>query len=105
MESTRPSCGSTAAEAKAVALELAYRHTGLNQRQIGRHYGNITSMAVCMARRRFRKDQAERDPALQKRLARLEKEILAESQLEYLESDPVSSATPLPACQSWSRAV
>ena len=70
--------GQRAGEAKAVALELACRHTGLNQRQIGRHYGNITSMAVCMARRRFREDQAQQHPALQKMLARLEEEILAE---------------------------
>lgn len=70
--------GGRAGEGKAVALELACRHTGLNQRQIGRHYGNITSMAVCMARRRFREDQAQQDPALQKRLARLEEEILGQ---------------------------
>jgi REP-associated tyrosine transposase len=69
--------GRRAGEAKAVALELACRHTGLNQRQIGQHYGKITSMAVCMARRRFREDQAGQHPALQKRLARLEKKILA----------------------------
>ena len=70
--------GGRAGEAKAVALELACRHTGLNQRQIGRHYGKITSMAVCMARRRFREDQAQQDPALRKRLARLEEELLAQ---------------------------
>jgi hypothetical protein len=68
--------GRRAGEAKAVALELACRHSGLNQREIGRHYGQITSMAVCMARRRFREDQAEPDRALPERLARLEEEIL-----------------------------
>ncbi len=55
--------GRRAGEAKAVALELACRHTGLNQRQIGLHYGKITSMAVCMARRRFCEDQAQQYPA------------------------------------------
>ena len=46
--------GRSAGPAKAVALELACRLTDLNQRQIGAHYGGITSMAVSMARRRFR---------------------------------------------------
>jgi REP element-mobilizing transposase RayT len=46
--------GRHAGEAKAVAMELACRLTELNQRQIGTHYGGITSMAVCMSRRRFR---------------------------------------------------
>ena len=63
MVSIRPFCGSTAGEAKAVALELACRHAGLNQRQIGRHYGKITSLAVCMPRSRFRADQAQQYPA------------------------------------------
>jgi len=67
--------GRRAGEAKAVALELACRHTGLNQREIGSHYGDITSMAVCMARRRFREDQAGENPALQKMLAKLEQVI------------------------------
>jgi len=70
--------GRRAGPAKAVALELACRHTVLNQRQIGQHFGKITSMAVCMARRRFREDQASQDPALQQTLARLQEEILAE---------------------------
>ena len=70
--------GRRAGEAKALALELACRHTGLNQREIGRHYGNITSMAVCMARRRFREHQARDNPTLQKTLAKLEQNIITE---------------------------
>jgi len=70
--------GRRAGEAKALALELACRHTGLNQREIGRHYGNITSMAVCMARRRFREHQARDNPRLQKTLAKLEQDIITE---------------------------
>ena len=48
----------------------------MNQREIGRHYGNITSMAVCMARRRFREHQARDNPRLQKTLAKLEQNIM-----------------------------
>ena len=71
--------GRRAGEAKALAMELACRHSGLNQRQIGRHYGKISSMAVCMSRRRFREDQVRDDPSLQKRLAELEQRVLTES--------------------------
>ncbi len=70
--------GRRAGEGKAVALELACRHTGLNQRQIGRRYGGITSMAVCMARRRFREERAGENRALQRRLVKLERILLEE---------------------------
>jgi hypothetical protein len=63
--------GRRAGVAKAVAIELACRLTDLNQRQIGAHYGGITSMAVCMARRRFREDPAFGHAELQGRLDQL----------------------------------
>jgi hypothetical protein len=68
--------GRRAGEAKAVALELACRHTDLNQRQIGRHFGNITSMAVSMARRRFREPQSRENASLRKRLQQLEADLV-----------------------------
>jgi REP element-mobilizing transposase RayT len=49
--------GSRAGKAKQVALELACCLSGLTQRQIGKYYGGITSMAVCMARRKVRQDK------------------------------------------------
>ena len=68
--------GRRAGAAKAVALELACRLTELNQRQIGDHYGGITSMAVCMARRRFREDAAPEHAELRRRLEDLAAEFL-----------------------------
>jgi hypothetical protein len=43
--------------AKFVAVELACRLTGMTQRAIGPHYGNITSAAVSNIRRRLRQGQ------------------------------------------------
>jgi REP element-mobilizing transposase RayT len=68
--------GRRAGEAKAFAMELACRFTGLNQRQIGEHYGNVTSMAVCMARRRFREDDHPEKDRLRRLLSKLERRIL-----------------------------
>jgi len=64
--------GRRAGGAKALAIELACRLTDLNQRQIGVHYGGITSMAVCMARRRFRPEAAGAHVAIQRRLGEIE---------------------------------
>ena len=43
--------------AKFVAVELACRLTGMTQRAIGAHYGEITSAAVSNIRRRLRQGQ------------------------------------------------
>jgi len=67
--------GRRAGGAKALAIELACRLTDLNQRQIGVHYGGITSMAVCMARRRFRQEAARGHAALQRRLGEIEERL------------------------------
>lgn len=69
--------GRRAGPAKAVALELACRLTELNQRAIGEHYGQITSMAVCMARRRLKEDPRYTTPATRRRIAQIEAAILA----------------------------
>ncbi len=67
--------GRRAGPAKMVAIELACRLTTLNQRQIGGHFGGITSMAVCMARRRL--EAADR-PALAaaETLAKLQRRLV-----------------------------
>jgi len=44
---------------KKTAVELACRLTGLNQRQIGEHYGGISSMAVSMIRKNIRESGLE----------------------------------------------
>jgi len=59
--------GHIAGEAKQMALELSVRLTGRSQREIGEHYGGISSSAVTMARRKFRNG----DPRLLKRLDKL----------------------------------
>jgi len=70
--------GRRAGEAKAFAIELACRLTDWNQRQLGAYYGGITSMAVCMARRRFREEGTPGHQDLRARLAKLENAVLAE---------------------------
>ncbi len=55
-------------------------------------------MAVCMVRRRFREDQAQENPALQRTLAKLERTIRSEDQTEYLESDPEGFRTKVRPC-------
>ena len=69
--------GNRAGEPKALALELACRHSGLTQREIGWYFGNISSMAVCMSRRRFREghEPQANQVALEKTLATLERAI------------------------------
>jgi len=64
--------GHRAGLAKAVALDLACRLTDLNQREIGQHYGGITSMAVSMARRRLQEDPRYTNPAMRRRIANIE---------------------------------
>jgi hypothetical protein len=49
--------GRSAGEAKAVAVELAARWSGLTQREIGAHYGGISGQAVYMVRQRLKKDR------------------------------------------------
>jgi len=65
---------------KAVALELACRLTDLNQREIGQHYGGITSMAVCMARRRLQEDARYTNPAMRRRIANIETALVQKKQ-------------------------
>jgi len=55
-----------------VALDLACRLTDFSQREIGQHYGAITSMAVCMARRRLKEDPRYTNPAMRRRIANIE---------------------------------
>ncbi len=40
--------------AEFLAVELASRHTGATQREIGEHYGGITAGAVSTIRRKVR---------------------------------------------------
>lgn len=46
--------GHSAGVAKFLAVELACRLTGATQREIGEHYGSITSAAVSTLRREIR---------------------------------------------------
>ncbi len=46
--------GHSAGVAKFLAVELACRLTGATQREIGEHYGGITSAAVSTIRRNIR---------------------------------------------------
>ena len=47
--------GRSAGEAKAVAVELAARWSGMTQREIGAYYGGISGQAVYMMRQRLKK--------------------------------------------------
>jgi REP element-mobilizing transposase RayT len=47
--------GHAAGEAKAVAVELAARWSGMTQRAVGIHYGGISGQAVHMIRQRLRR--------------------------------------------------
>lgn len=49
--------GRRSGDAKFVAVELACRLTGMNQRAVGVHYGGITSAAVSTIRRKIREGQ------------------------------------------------
>jgi len=53
------SCATCGGRAKFVAVELACRLTGMTQRAIAAHYGEITSAAVSNIRRRIRRGQYE----------------------------------------------
>jgi len=68
--------GRRAGPAKMVAIELACRLTTFNQRQIGGHFGGITSMAVCMARRRLETTGRPDVEALRETLARLQRKLV-----------------------------
>jgi putative transposase len=71
--------GHRAGPAKTVAIELACRLTMLNQREIGERFGGITSMAVCMARRRLASaDRADAAASLAT-VAKLERKLVSES--------------------------
>jgi REP element-mobilizing transposase RayT len=59
--------GHTAKEAKMAAVEIAARLSGLTQREIGRHYGGISSSAVAMIRRKVRIGS----PAVRAQIAKL----------------------------------
>lgn len=64
--------GHVAGKAKVMALELAVRLSGLNQREIGKRYGGIGSSAVAMARRKLTQDETERR-RLERLLRRLDR--------------------------------
>jgi len=74
--------GRRAGPAKAVALDLACRLTDFNQREIGEYYGGITSMAVCMARRRLQEDPRYTNPAMRRRIAAIEAALSLPTQSE-----------------------
>jgi hypothetical protein len=50
--------GIVAGPCKVVAMELAVRLSGLTQREIGAHYGDISGQAVAMARKKLREGDA-----------------------------------------------
>jgi len=64
--------GRSAGPAKGVAVELAVRLTELSQREIGFHYGGMSSQAVSMIRRRLREANTNEGALaeLQRRLVR-----------------------------------
>ena len=62
--------GHVAKEAKMAAVEISVRLSGLTQREIGQHYGRISSSAVAMIRAKVRKGGR----AMQERIARLTNE-------------------------------
>ncbi|NCA81447.1 MAG: hypothetical protein EOM72_01695 [Opitutae bacterium] len=59
--------GHAAKEAKMAAVEIAVRVSGLTQREIGQHYGGISSSAVAMIRGKIRKG----GKAMRERIAKL----------------------------------
>ena len=59
--------------AKTMAVEIAARMSGLTQREIGQHYGGISSAAVSMIRRKVRLGR----PNLQLQLVQLAKQCIA----------------------------
>jgi REP element-mobilizing transposase RayT len=63
--------GHHAGEAKVVAVELACRLAGLNQRAIGRHYGRISSSAVCAVHRKVRRGEHAVGPVVEAMLRQL----------------------------------
>ena len=68
--------GRSVGAAKAVAVELARTLTGLNQRQIGAHYGGITSSAVGMNAARLRGKESEPPTQVQEMLAAIKAAIV-----------------------------
>ena len=54
--------GRAVGEAKAVAVELACRLTGLTQRAVGGQFGGVTSSAVGKLRLRLRGERAQKPP-------------------------------------------
>jgi REP element-mobilizing transposase RayT len=64
--------------AKFAAVELACRLTGLTQRDVGQRYGNITSAAVSIIRRKVRSGQYPLSAVLE----RLQKKILHHAELQ-----------------------
>ena len=58
--------GRAAGKAKAVAVELAARWSGMTQREIGARYGEISGQAVYMMRQRLKKNREINWPELEK---------------------------------------
>ena len=67
--------GRSVGECKFVAVELACRHSGLSQREIGRHYGDITGAAVTYLRGRI-KEEISTNPELINKLEEIQNLIL-----------------------------
>jgi len=65
--------GHRAGSAKAVAVELACRLTGLSGRAVGIHYGGISASAVSNIRRKVREGHAEILPVVDQVLATIRK--------------------------------
>ena len=64
--------GHHAGEAKVVAVELACRLTGLTLRNVGGHYGRISSSAVCAIHRKVRNGDYAVESVLEPLLRKLQ---------------------------------
>ena len=69
--------GHRAGRAKAVAVELACRLTGLSGRTVGLHYGGISASAVSNIRRKVREGQIDIRPEVDHLLSIIQKSGLA----------------------------
>jgi anti-sigma28 factor (negative regulator of flagellin synthesis) len=66
-----PEHGRRVGTAKYVAVELACRLTGMNQRAVGSHYGGISSAAVSTIRRKIREGKYDVAPVVEELLAQI----------------------------------
>lgn len=63
--------GHRAGEAKTAAIEMSVRYSGKSMREIGAHYGNMTSSSVSMVRKKVR----DGDAGFQKRIDELARKL------------------------------